>query len=548
MHSCVVNQIPDRNLAARVSRTSIVAMLVLVLGCDVLQRPPLTPVKEEVQPQSDIAADDEAEFETVEPPGNPFEGDWEKWDAYFIRDQHVGNVHLTAEKQASPSQNVVYQVDQWLKNRRGTATIIQRLSERSRETAVGSLIGFESRLHVGPAVTVLRGDVDGDLLKVQRIRGSDPAGEELPWTPTCRGLVAVQQSLRRQPLTEGETRRLRMPMMFSAAYQMVLVELQGRGMASVPMLDGRSQTLLEIESQVRLGEQQIDSVMWTDPAGNVLRTYSPAIGLFTYRVDKSAVTDEGLATDGPPWSLAFDVSGRLDNVGELSRVAYRISPSAAVSKAGGQIQIDAAPGQLVRNMPDGSIQVLVSRKDETPSKGFVQSDLQPTEEDRRPNRWIDSGAPLVRRIVDIALTGETGGSDRQVALELTATAKSMFKERADRFMGFRPASEIGEVEVGDSTDQAIVLTALLRARKIPARLATGVVYIPGDVPRMAYHSWTLAYVDDSWLPLDATLGTIAPPDRITLGTTALGGGAEYASMDAVNDAAGRIDIAIVGAQ
>jgi hypothetical protein len=337
-----------------------------------------------------------------------------------------------------------------------------------------------------------------------------------------------------------------MPMMLSAEYQLVTVRLQASGKASVPMLDGRSKTLLEIDSQVQVGEQQIESVMWTDDDGNVLRTYAPAIQMFAYRVDESAAIEDGLRSDGPPWSLAFDVSGRLDNPQEVSRVAYVISPSPAVTKAGGQIEIPAAPGQLVRGLPDGSVQVLVSRREETPNKGFAESDLQPTEEDRKPNHWIDSNAPLFRRIFDIALLDKGNASDRDVALELTMTAKSTFDEQTQLFLGFRRASELENV--GDSTDHAIFLTAMLRARKIPARLASGVVYLPGDQPRMVYHTWTLAYIEGSWLPLDATLGTIAPPDRITLGTTTLSEGTQHASIDAVIAAAGRIDIAIVGAQ
>lgn len=333
-------------------------------------------------------------------------------------------------------------------------------------------------------------------------------------------------------------------MMLSAKYQMVTVRLQARGKASVPMLDGQSQTLLEIESRVQAGDQQIESVMWANDDGHVLRTYAPAIQMFAYRVDEP--TDEALRGDGPDWSLAFDVAGRLDKPAESSRVAYRVSPSAAVAKTGGPIKIPSAPGQLVRSMPDGSVQVLVSRKQETPTKGFVQSDLEPTEEDRRPNQWLDSNSPLIRRIVEYALDDKENASEREVALQLTRTAKSTFDEQTHLFLGFRRASEIERV--GDSTDHAIVLSAMLRARRIPARLASGVVYLPGDQARMVYHTWTLAYVDGSWLSLDATLGTMAPPDRITLGTTTLDEGTEYASIDAVTAVAGTIDIAIVGAQ
>jgi transglutaminase-like putative cysteine protease len=263
-------------------------------------------------------------------------------------------------------------------------------------------------------------------------------------------------------------------------------------------------------------------------------------------LDNATAPGDTLPAEGPDWSLAWDVSGRLDVVGELTRVAYLLSPSAAVAKAGGEIRLEPAPDQFVRSRPDGSLQVLVSRRQETNDKGFVTSDLLPSDEDRNPNRWIDSNAPLIRRLVDITLSGETGLSEREAALELTSTAKSMFKNRSPLFRGWRRASEIGDV--GDSTDHALVLTALLRANKIPARLASGVVYVPGDPPRMVDHSWTLAYVEGGWLSLDATLGTTAPPDRIIMGTTTLSEGTQDASLDAVLAAAGRIDIAILGAQ
>jgi len=46
------------------------------------------------------------------------------------------------------------------------------------------------------------------------------------------------------------------------------------------------------------------------------------------------------------------------------------------------------------------------------------------------------------------------------------------------------------------------LAALLRAQKIPSRVAVGVVYWNGG---FGYHMWTEAYLND-WTALDATLG------------------------------------------
>jgi transglutaminase-like putative cysteine protease len=69
-----------------------------------------------------------------------------------------------------------------------------------------------------------------------------------------------------------------------------------------------------------------------------------------------------------------------------------------------------------------------------------------------------------------------------------------------------------------------LLTALLRAKRIPARLALGIKYSPGQLPRLGYHAWTLAYVDDQWVQLDPSEGGVAAADRLILSTTGLASG------------------------
>jgi transglutaminase-like putative cysteine protease len=52
-----------------------------------------------------------------------------------------------------------------------------------------------------------------------------------------------------------------------------------------------------------------------------------------------------------------------------------------------------------------------------------------------------------------------------------------------------------------------LLAALLRAKKIPARIASGLVYVEtADGPMMGYHMWNEAYIGERWIPLDAVLG------------------------------------------
>ena len=67
--------------------------------------------------------------------------------------------------------------------------------------------------------------------------------------------------------------------------------------------------------------------------------------------------------------------------------------------------------------------------------------------------------------------------------------------------------------VGDCNEHATLLTALLRAAGIPARLSIGLAY---SRDRFFYHAWTEAYLGE-WVSMDATLNQMpADPGHIKL--------------------------------
>ena len=63
------------------------------------------------------------------------------------------------------------------------------------------------------------------------------------------------------------------------------------------------------------------------------------------------------------------------------------------------------------------------------------------------------------------------------------------------------ALEVLRTKVGDCNEHAVLLTALLRAAGIPARLCVGLVYSRGS---FFYHAWTESYLGE-WISMDATL-------------------------------------------
>jgi hypothetical protein len=63
------------------------------------------------------------------------------------------------------------------------------------------------------------------------------------------------------------------------------------------------------------------------------------------------------------------------------------------------------------------------------------------------------------------------------------------------------ALEVLRTRAGDCNEHATLLTALLRAAEIPARLSIGLVYTRD---KFFYHAWTEAYLGE-WISMDATL-------------------------------------------
>ncbi|GEM_PF-4325623 len=112
--------------------------------------------------------------------------------------------------------------------------------------------------------------------------------------------------------------------------------------------------------------------------------------------------------------------------------------------------------------------------------------------------------PLIREKAQ-EIVGEEKDALLAVAKIVHWVYRSLKKESS--IVGAKTAKETLVEGSGDCTEHAVLVAALCRALGIPARSATGLMWIGKEA---GYHQWTEVWVG-MWLPVDATLDAIGTP-------------------------------------
>ena len=156
----------------------------------------------------------------------------------------------------------------------------------------------------------------------------------------------------------------------------------------------------------------------------------------------------------------------------------------------------------------------------------------------KPNEVIDSDSPKIVALLAQAKVPPSALPIKQADALRAFVARHVSVKNLES--AFAKASEVAATRSGDCTEHAVLLAALLRAAGIPARVASGLVYVPSVGGRAAgwgWHLWTQALVNPpeakdreerEWVDFDATQPALGPrfhPAHVVVATTDLGGGA-----------------------
>jgi hypothetical protein len=401
--------------------------------------------------------------------------------------------------------------------------------------------------------------------------GASPRDTQLPLLAGDRGFLAVEQSLVAQQPVPGERRRLRV---FNLIFgQFIEVQLHALRYESVDCL-GESRRLLALDASMSLRSgPPLQSRLWVDAQGVVWKTQAlgvpiPQAAFRTSRQraipsDAQALPDVGRAAMVPVAQRLPDVhrrtaaryrvalrdgdparwfkSDQRQHIRPLDEhtvevVVRRVEPPTQQEKAGmaatgpGSASATGPEGASGTALPDASGTGLHSTSVAGPSVPGIYL---------APSELLQSDDPL---IVSLARDAAQGHRDPyQAALALESWVHRAMR-RVDYGTTFASAAQVARGREGDCTEHAVLLTALCRARGIPARLAVGLVYVP-SAQAFAFHMWSEVFVRGTWVPLDATLGLGGiGAGHLKLADTALEDRRALATLLGVVELMGRLEI------
>jgi hypothetical protein len=241
----------------------------------------------------------------------------------------------------------------------------------------------------------------------------------------------------------------------------------------------------------------VKSTEFSDADGHLLRT----------TVDIGGMNMEMIAADKKLAMAKVDPPEML--------VSTLIQPEFALLKPRSMRQaafaLELKDGGKMPALPDSSVQT-VERVDD--QHCIVRLDLDKPKAEANAaapavthNVMMNGADELIVKLTRDALRDSDGKTPEQKAEAIRRFVHGYIRT-SDLSVGMASASEVARTKVGDCTEYAVLLAAMLKAAGIPARFCSGLIYVEafaGQQRVFGYHAWAQAWLGGRWTDLDATL-------------------------------------------
>ncbi|TWT39142.1 transglutaminase-like domain-containing protein [Blastopirellula retiformator] len=466
----------------------------------------------------------------------------ELWAAVVQQGNKIGSSHEVVRSGQQAGRELIESVStENIAIRRQQITIEMQVVNRFLETPDGQLVSYETQIIQGDNRSSVAGEVsdDGKKLIVTTTGAGKSFSQPIEWKPEWGGVYATAQLLENPPIKPGETRET--TALVPTINQACQVKYVASEKEPVKLLDGSEVELLKVTNQIRLkGQTVMEAPMWVDGNGVAVKTEPPGPGMTIYRCTQQFA-------ESPIEAVEFDLAAETIVATDQPLPEVHTSRKSAVylvtlKKNVSPALFPTSGGQWTSDVTENSLHLHeIALRPDTPLPAALAQQTPPTDADIAASSLVQVDDPLVQELAAQAKTPDE--QTWKLAVELEQLVRQSIEQK-DFSQAFASAADVAKSRAGDCTEHSVLLIALLRAHKIPARAAVGLVYYDGKSGRgFAYHMWTEAWINDRWIPLDATLGQGGiGVGHIKIAESDLSGGGALAAFLPVTQVIGNIEI------
>jgi len=463
-------------------------------------------------------------------PANPPIGVFiDEWYAVMINGKKCGQMRTRmARIESEGIDQIESQTKMRMRVRRGQAELSIGIAQKTIETLEGQPVQFSRTMYLGQSPVVTEGTVRKGKVTITTTQFGQklpakiydmPDGAMMEW-----GLYREQFKRGLKPGTQYDL-KIYEPTIAPDRACPTAIEIIGPETVD---LFGRKVDAVKTSQIMRIphllgAETEQKSVAWVTQIGQVIRL---EMSLMDIPIQILACSKAVAMAEDDPAELMIDMLvplARPIDADHAQKITYRIR----LKRPGNKTKLPEIPEtdmQSVVSHKPGEITVSVSRLSSRNRKSSADT-LTP--EDRK--RYLAATTSVNTRDPEIiALADKAAGDEkdpRRLAEKLCRFISDYVYNKSLN-VGFATASEVARSREGDCTEHGLLLAALGRAKGIPTRIVTGLVYADEFAGRrnvLGGHLWTQFWIDGVWVDLDAAYGqTDVDPTHIALGISTAG--------------------------
>lgn len=469
-------------------------------------------------------------FSSIAPLGRA--GD--RWYVVSIADQRVGLLH---ERSLREADGVIQHASSQIELNRLGSKVQMAVDAKSVESHDGNFERVEIHMRLSEQETETTAVRHGDALAVTMTAG----GKSFERNVAVAGVILGPEGVRALSV-----RSLRAPE-DQVRYQVFVGEIGAvsevvRSVLAIETIEVLGQAVRTLKIEEKLAAAPIVSTIWLDEEGNTVQTELPGpFGIVSSRLATQAEA-EAAKSGG---ELPADIYART-----LVRTQIRLPKARDVSWLGLRLthrQPDLGwpdlgrPGQVVVDKSRESLVLEIQRPRRPAAMRFPAT---VTADDRaylEANAFLQSDDPALRETASNVVGDSHDLLDACTRLERWVAANMSF----DPGIAMAPSVELFKDRRGTCVGYATLLSTLLRAAGIPARVVMGYVYVGGI---LGGHAWVEAKFGPDWVPFDSAMsaGGIADAARFAILSSSLEGGAGDLSIGPAAQLYGQIDATVLG--